>query len=581
MKKFVGSLLIFSSFIVPSTFAQRRELKHDAVPTRERRVALVIGNSAYAVNPLRNPVNDAREVARALREKELDFDEVIQRENLSQKEMERAVRGFGAKLGPSDIGLFYYAGHGVQINEENYLVPVDAAPRSEEELEDSAIKVSNVLRRMERDGDGINIMILDACRNNSFPRSFRSASDGLAVMDANESSTDTFIAFAAAAGQVASDGGSSGNGVFTQELLRHMQTRGLTIDQMFRRVTEGVFNRTRKKQRPWTSSSLTREFYFAQPSNSGPEKMATSAAPVEAAPSRQDMARNLYNSGQAAESPLLRDFSSIAPSKLTSPLEVSGGNFSEAATLYRQAVKLDPTNALYQNALGRALIKVYEGEYKEWDRRRITEEVRVGQINQAEMEKWWGRPGYKPPPQMARPLIESAPAFPGEATAALRKAVGLEPGNATYRAELIDAWHKYGVEPPPQRLAEYSPLSSRDSVVLPPALSSIELPKVDTEADVREVLSLEPNNPKLHVVLASVLAGKEKWAEAEAEYREAIRLEPQNVQHHTKLAELFGRQQKWAEAVTAYRQAVLLAPNDKTLKKSLEQAVKNRKKYKQ
>jgi Tfp pilus assembly protein PilF len=304
------------------------------------------------------------------------------------------------------------------------------------------------------------------------------------------------------------------------------------------------------------------------------------------------MARNLYQSGQTKESLQLSD----------STLWNDSTDYSAAATLYREAVKLDPTNALYQNALGKALINDYEQKYKEWDRRRIDEEYRVGQINQAETQKWLrGRPVYVPPirpgdppqtinipsgppPQMAQPLVDfNKPALPFDAMEALREAVRLEPENATYRAELIDAWYKYGPGPDSGSKTVNSSLSrsaTDEDIWLSPK-PIVEPMKIDRETDVREVLKLEPNNPKLHVVLAAVLAGREKWADAEAEYREAIRLEPQNVLHHTRLAELFSRQQKWAEAESAYRQAVLMAPQDKALKKSLDQAIKNRKKYRQ
>jgi cytochrome c-type biogenesis protein CcmH/NrfG len=571
---FILALTVLST--IPAR-AQQRELTHEPSGA-ERRIALVIGNSAYKIGPLRNPINDARAVARVLTD--LGFN-VIRRENLSQKEMERAIRDFGAKLTSDDVGLFYYAGHGVQINGENYLVPVDVAPESAEELEDSAVKVSNVLRRMERASGGMNIMILDACRNNPFTRSFRSVSDGLAKMDANEHSMDTFIAFAADAGKVASDGGTSGNGVFTQELLRHIRTPGLSIDQVFTRVTAAVLTRTQNKQRPWVSRSLTRDFSFVPPINSSPEKITTPAVPAEAASSSRAMARDLYNSGYASE------FTGTWAWEK---------DYSKAATLYREAVKLDPTNALYQNALGKALVNDYEQKYSKWDSDREKEEMRIGQINQENLEKSWPRTVYLPPtlpggpPRTiyvpGKPISTVASPFTGfplalsaEAIPALREAVRLEPENAAYRSELINAWYKYGVEPPSVKEADTKDvfgLSTRST--LPKIFS--QQTKAEKEADVREVLSLEPNNPKLHGVLAAVLIEKGKLADAEAEYREAIRLEPQTVYYHSRLAELLVRQQKWAEAVEEYRQAVLLAPNDKALKKSLQEAVKNQKRYK-
>jgi hypothetical protein len=256
MKKFLGLLLIFTTLVSHPALAQRRELNHDSAPARERRVALVIGNSAYAVGPLKNPVNDARAISRAL--SELGF-EVIHKENLGREEMRGAIRQFGFKIRGGGVGLFYYAGHGVQIRGENYLVPTDAAPKSADEVDDDAVSVSYILEKMEVAGNDLNILILDACRNNPFTRSFRSGSDGLAVINAP---TGTVISYATAINSVASDGGSSGNSVYTEELLRHMRTPGLSITQMFIRVTAGVHGKTQGRQTPWVSMSLTRDFYF-------------------------------------------------------------------------------------------------------------------------------------------------------------------------------------------------------------------------------------------------------------------------------------------------------------------------------
>ncbi len=159
-----------------------------------------------------NPVNDARDIAQALTR--LGF-EVIHRENLSQSEMKRAIRAFGEKIRSSDVSLFYYAGHGIQVNGENYLVPVDATINHEAEVEYEAVDLGLVLAQMEQAKNRVNVVILDACRNNPFARSFRSASRGLASVTAPGG---TLIAYATAPGSVAADGGAR-NGLYTQELL--------------------------------------------------------------------------------------------------------------------------------------------------------------------------------------------------------------------------------------------------------------------------------------------------------------------------------------------------------------------------
>ena len=173
-----------------------------------KRLALVIGNGAYtSAPPLKNPPNDARDMAASLRT--LGFD-VTSGINVNQKDMKRLIRDFGLKLKGGGSGLFYYAGHGVQSKGRNYLIPVDAEIQSEAEVEDSGVDASLVLNYMDDAQNGLNIVILDACRNNPVARSFRSANDGLAQVDAP---TGTLIAYATAPGRVASDGAGQNGAV--------------------------------------------------------------------------------------------------------------------------------------------------------------------------------------------------------------------------------------------------------------------------------------------------------------------------------------------------------------------------------
>ena len=163
------------------------------------RSALVIGNANYDTAPLRNPVNDARSMSSTLRE--LGFS-VELLEDASQKEMKRAIDRFGEKLRDGGIGLFYYSGHGIQVSGRNYLVPVNAEITSEPDVEYESVDAGRVLAKMDAARNGMNIVILDACRNNPFARSFRNASHGLATLNAP---SGTFIACATAPGSLASD----------------------------------------------------------------------------------------------------------------------------------------------------------------------------------------------------------------------------------------------------------------------------------------------------------------------------------------------------------------------------------------
>ena len=227
-----------------------------ATPASERRTALVIGNADYSlISPLRNPVNDARAMARVLND--LGF-EVIAKENLNQKEMKRAIRDFGRKLGQGGVGLFYYSGHGLQIDGVNYLVPVQAPIQFEDDVDIEAVAVNAMLAKMASAANRLNIVILDSCRNNPYERSFRSTSRGLAQMSAP---TGTIVAYAAAPGGVALDGDGE-NGVYTGALLEAMQLPGLKIEEVFKRVRIAVREISEYQQVPWESSSLTGDFYF-------------------------------------------------------------------------------------------------------------------------------------------------------------------------------------------------------------------------------------------------------------------------------------------------------------------------------
>lgn len=220
------------------------------------RTALIIGNGDYPSAPLDNPVNDATDIARKL--EALGFD-VSVLTNSSRRDMRRAIREYSENLRRSGgVGLFYYAGHGMQIQGVNYLIPTDAVMASEFEIPDEAVSANSVLRAVEDAGNDLNIVILDACRDNPFARSYRSATRGLARMDAPGGS---IIAYATAPGNVALDGDGR-NGVYTKHLLNNMDKPGMPIEQMFKKVRIGVIDESQGKQTPWEESSLRSDFYF-------------------------------------------------------------------------------------------------------------------------------------------------------------------------------------------------------------------------------------------------------------------------------------------------------------------------------
>lgn len=262
--------------------AQDRQLVQP--PAAQKRIALVIGNSAYETAPLKNPVNDARDIADALRSSGF---EVIYKANLDQNDMKRAIREFGAKIRNGGVALFYYAGHGIQVKGVNYLVPVDAKVQTEEDVEYETVDAGFVLAQMDSAKTSVNIVILDACRNNPFARSFRSAANGLAQMDAP---SGTLIAYATAPGSIASDGGLGRNGLYTQELLKVISTPNLSIEEVFKRVRISVRSLTQGKQTPWEASSLTGDFSFRQTTSAARDPLPAAGHSQEpvASPSAAD-----------------------------------------------------------------------------------------------------------------------------------------------------------------------------------------------------------------------------------------------------------------------------------------------------
>jgi hypothetical protein len=252
------------------------------VATPDRRIALVIGNATYSVGRLSNPALDARSMAETLRE--LGF-EVLAHENLTYRGMRRAVAEFGERLATGGVGLFYYSGHGLQVNGKNYLVPVDADIKNERYVVAEAIDADSVLLQMQEAKTRVNIVVLDACRDNPFAGRFRGMGRGLAFMDVP---AGTYVAYATAPGSLAEDGEPGKNGIYTSELLRALREPGLRIEDVFKRVRIAVQARTKNRQSPWDASSMTGEFVFkpAAPATpaAAPTVVATPGVPTLPAP---------------------------------------------------------------------------------------------------------------------------------------------------------------------------------------------------------------------------------------------------------------------------------------------------------
>ena len=219
-----------------------------------QRVALVIGNSAYQGAPLANPVNDAR--AMAVRLRSFGFD-VMLRENLKAREIGGTYREFRSKIKPGAVALVFYAGHGIQVKGQNYFPAVDSDIASEEDVPLQSLNLGTLLDNMEEARAGVSLVFLDACRDNPFARRFRSASRGLAKVEA---ASGTLIHYATKPGSVAADGEGK-NGTYTEALLAQMSSP-LPVELMLKQVTNAVVTKTKGRQEPWVEGSLRGDFYF-------------------------------------------------------------------------------------------------------------------------------------------------------------------------------------------------------------------------------------------------------------------------------------------------------------------------------
>jgi tetratricopeptide (TPR) repeat protein len=463
----------------------------------EKRIALVIGNSAYQEARLNNPVNDANDMAAALRE--LGF-EVILLQDASQRQMEEAVDRLNEKLRPGGTGLFYYSGHGMQVKGENYLIPIDARIRREQDVLYETLPVGKVIGAMEDAGNEINIIILDACRDNPFSRSWRSGTRGLAEINAVRG---MLIAYATAPGQLAEDG-KGRNGTYTSYLLKHIKTANLDAGIMFRRVREDVDKETHSFQIPWESSSIIGDFSF----NPQPEQMAANTA----------TATNIKPPEGKPPSNVPSDFSGDSPKNAQTYISEAflyalGRKYDQALANYSQALEIDPQSA-YAYA-GRA--KTYNdlGKYEQ----AIADFNRAIEIDPKVADSYNNR-GY---------AYHNVGKYQ-QAIADFNQALALEPN-------YIYAYNNRG--------NTYNQLGQYEQAI----------------ADFNRAIKIDPQDASAYNNRGNAYNNWGKYQQAIADYNKAISLSPQFAEAYNNRGYAYSKLGKYEQAIADFTQAIAINPN--------------------
>ena len=357
-----------------------------AQATSNRRIALVIGNQNYTEHPLSTPIADVRDMTNSLKSAGFEVQPGI---DLTGRAMDRLVNDFSTRIRQGDVVLFYYSGHGIEAEGQNYLLPTDFHAVAEDEVKDRAFPVSRFLSQIRKKRARVSIVILDACRDNPFRR-WRGGRAGLAELSGE---FGEYIAFAAAPGKSALDNSAGGrNGLFTKHLVSVLASGGSNINDVFDAVRLQVYQESHGSQVPWSSTGLVGAFYF-RPGQGRPMEVSQNHSPADvsgagsrgfgaapecaAASSRQpasegdfyQLAKCDQSSGKYAET--------IAA--LNEAIKINGGNadyhylrgiarvqlrqFPGAAADFKHAIELDPEKPDYHLELGR--LQDLEGNYEE------------------------------------------------------------------------------------------------------------------------------------------------------------------------------------------------------------------------
>lgn len=323
----MGYMMWLAILLAATGYAQQRDLGVES----NQKLALVVGNGAYAKSPLRNPGNDARAVSQSLTDLGFRTDTVV---DATLPNLDRAISQFVARVKPGDVAVFYYAGHGMQIDGDNYLVPVDFNAKDEADAKYAAYSASRVQERLERTGARVVLVVLDACRNNPFANT-RSGGGGLAAMGSGKG---TLIAFATAPGKTADDNASGANGLFTTHLITALREPGLSLDQVFNRVRERVYTESKGRQVPWTVSSVIGDVYLRPGAGRNPLAQKLTPEPPQVA--QREAPVNPLARVAAAPAPVQQQSGSVDAGKAA----LERGDTEGAIAQAQQVLRGDPVN---------------------------------------------------------------------------------------------------------------------------------------------------------------------------------------------------------------------------------------------
>jgi uncharacterized protein YcfL len=265
MKKIIliVSMLLFTGCNASPNIEESRGLNVKTLSKEkkiEQRVALVIGNNDYVgrLSKLSNPINDAQVIRDILKERGF---QVIYVEDSNKKSMKQSLDRFYRKIQQGGVGMFYFSGHGIEVEGQNYLIPIDAKIEAKSDTEYEAVALSKITKQMQNAGNRLNIVVLDACRNDPFSRGV--GTGGLAKIEP----IGMFVSYSTGAGSVASDGEAGGNGLFTKSLIKYMK-RGLDLQGVFQETRKEVYQASNHKQFPAIyDQTINGKFYFTSPSS--------------------------------------------------------------------------------------------------------------------------------------------------------------------------------------------------------------------------------------------------------------------------------------------------------------------------